>query len=85
MTISLKVLAVAAGVGFAVSAATGVAVAGSWAMINGTAAVLSGRTGTVVCLDKAGDHLLDGASPRTHVMPIGYGGHTTNAIVVSCP
>lgn len=83
--ISRRILALFAGLGFAVFVATGVAVAGSWAMINGTAAVLSGKTGTVVCLDKAGDNLLNGATPRTHIQPSSYGGHTTNAIVVTCP
>ncbi len=82
---SRKIVALFAGLGLAVSVATGVAVAGSWAMINGTAAVKSGMTGTVVCLDKAGDKLLDGATPKTHIQPTSYAGHTTNAIVVTCP
>ena len=85
MLISRRILTLCAAVAVAVFVATGVAVAGSWAMINGTAAVKSGGTGTVVCLDKAGDKLLDGATPRTHIQPTSYGGHTTNAIVVTCP
>ncbi len=82
---SRSIVALFAGLCLAVSIATGAAVAGSWAMINGTAAVKSGMTGTVVCLDKAGNNLLDGATPKTHIQPTGYQGHTTNAIVVTCP
>ncbi len=79
-----RILAIFAGLALAVFV-TGVAVAGSFAMINGTAAVKSGGSGLVVCVDKAGDKLLDGATPKTHIQPTSYAGHTTNALAITCP
>jgi hypothetical protein len=86
MNISHKVIAIASAGLIAVSAAGGAALAkGPFKFLGGLGVLEPGISATVACVDKAGDHFLDGVKASTHIQPTSYGGHTAQAIVVQCP